>query len=166
MTKNILSKIPHWDRKAESFGVYVSRIKAYAKFMDVGDALDPVLMANCLTNWSLQKLTSRIPPICLLWRCTRHAIIALGQGNSHRIALLGKMKNDDYPNGLAYEFFAKAKKANKPPDVSAMIKLEIELESLHLKVARDFYNAMVGVLDIHGVMKTDHKKYVDGVKES
>ena len=50
MTDNTLSKIPYWDGKAESFGVYVSKIKAYAEFMGVGDALDPVLMENCPTK--------------------------------------------------------------------------------------------------------------------
>jgi hypothetical protein len=50
MTDNSLSKITYWDEKAESFGVYVSKIEAYAEFMGVGDALDPVLMANCPTK--------------------------------------------------------------------------------------------------------------------
>jgi hypothetical protein len=85
------------------------------------------------------------------------AIIALGLGKSHGIALLGKTKNDDYPNRLAYEFVAKAKKANKPSDASAMIELEIELEKLQLKGERDFYNDVVGVLDKCEVTKTDHE---------
>jgi hypothetical protein len=38
-----------------------------------------------------------------------------------------------------------------------MIKLEIELEKLQLKGARDFYNDVVGVLDKYEVTKTDHK---------
>ena len=70
---------------------------------------------------------------------------------------MGKTKSDDYPNGLAYEFVAKAKKANKPSDASAMIELEIELEKLQLKGARDFYNDVVGVLDKYEVTKTDHE---------
>ena len=41
MAENSLSKIPYWDGKAENFGVYVSKIEAYAEFMGVGDALDP-----------------------------------------------------------------------------------------------------------------------------
>ena len=70
---------------------------------------------------------------------------------------MGKTKNDDYPNGLAYEFVAKAKKANKPSDASAMIELEIELERLQLKGVRDYYNDMVGILDKYEVTKTDHE---------
>jgi hypothetical protein len=55
------------------------------------------------------------------------------------------------------EFVAKAKKANKPSDASAMIELEIELEKLQLKGVKDFYNDVVGVLDKYEVTKTDHE---------
>ena len=162
MTDNSLSKIPYWDGKAESFGVYISKIEAYAKFMGVGDALDPVFMANCPTKLEFAVIGIMNPtnmPLVELYKANKKlcAIIALGQGKSHGIALLGKMKNDDYPNGLAYEFVAKAKKANKPSDASTMIKLEIELEKLQLKGARDFYNDVVGVLDKYKFTKTDHK---------
>ena len=68
------------------------------------------------------------------------------------------MKSDDYTNGLAYEFVAKAKKENKPSDASAMIELEVELEKLQLKGARDFYNDVVSVLDKYKVTKLDHKR--------
>ncbi len=36
--------------KGGEFGVYVSKIEASAKFMGMGDAMDPVMMANCLTK--------------------------------------------------------------------------------------------------------------------
>ena len=52
---------------------------------------------------------------------------------------------------------AKAKKANKPSDASAMIELEIELEKFQLKGVRDFYNDVGGVLDKYTVTKTDHE---------
>jgi hypothetical protein len=81
----------------------------------------------------------------------------LGQGKSHGIALLGKTKSDDYPNGLAYKFVVKAKKANKPSDASTMIKLEVELEKLQLKGTRDFYNDVVGILDKYKITKMDHE---------
>ena len=42
MFESSLSKIPFWDGKVKSFGVYVSKIEAYAEFMDMGDALDLV----------------------------------------------------------------------------------------------------------------------------
>ena len=51
MSKSSLSKIPFWDRKAKSFGIYFSKIKTYAEFVGMGDALDPVLIKNCPT-WS------------------------------------------------------------------------------------------------------------------
>jgi hypothetical protein len=50
MNDNSLSKIPYWDGKAESFGVYVSKIEAYVEFMGIGDVLDPVLMENSPTK--------------------------------------------------------------------------------------------------------------------
>ena len=162
MTDNSLSKIPYWDGKAENFGVYVSKIEAYAEFMGVGDALDPEMMANCPTKSEFAAIDQSNPastPLVELYKANKKlcAIIALGQGKSHGIALLGKTKSEDYPNGLAYEFVAKAKKANKPSDASAMIELEAELDKLQLKGARDFYNDVVGVLDKYEVTKTDHE---------
>ncbi len=162
MTDNSLSKIPYWDGNVESFCVHVSKIKAYAKFMGIGDALDHVLMANCPTKSEFVVIDIMNPtnmPLVELYKANKKlcAIIALEQGKSPGIALLGKTKNDDYPNGLAYEFVAKAKKANKPSGAIAMIELEIELERLQQKGARDFYNDMVRVLDKYEVTKTDHE---------
>ena len=119
-------------------------------------------MANCPTKseFVVNDVTNPTNmPLVELYKANKKlcAIIALGQGKSHRIALLGKMKNDDYPNGLAYEFVAKAKKGNKPSDASAKIELEIELERLQLNGARDFYNDVVGVLDKYEVTKVDHE---------
>ena len=72
------------------------------------------------TNLPLMKLYKVSKKLC--------AIIALGQGNNHDIALLGKTKSDDFPNGLAWEFVAKAKKANNPFDVSTVIELQVEFD--------------------------------------
>ena len=138
MTDNSLSKIPYWDGKSESFGVYVRKIEASAEFMGVGDALDPVLMVNCPSKLEFAVLDLMNPtngPLVELYKTNKKlcAIMALGWGKSHGIALLGKMKSDDFPNGLAYEFVAKAKKANKPLDASAIIELEVKLDTLQLK---------------------------------
>ena len=128
MTDKSLSKIPYWDGKSESFGVYISKIEAYAEFMGVGDVLDPVLMTNCPTKSEFALLDVTNPtngPLVELYKANKKlcAIIVLGQGKSHGIALLGKMKSDDFPNWLAYKFVVKAKKANKPSDASVMIEL-------------------------------------------
>ena len=141
--------------------MYVSKIEAYAKFMGVGDLLDPVLMANCPTKSEFVVIDVMNPtnvPLVELYKANKKlcAIITLGQGKSHGIAQLGKAKSNDYPNGLAHEFVAKATKANKPSDMSTMIKLEFELEKLQLKGVRDFYNDVVGVLDKYEVTKMDH----------
>ena len=62
------------------------------------------------TNGPLVELYKANKKLC--------AIIVLGQGKSHGIALLGKMKSDDFSNGLAHKFVVKAKKANGPLDAS------------------------------------------------
>ena len=41
-------------------------------------------------------------------------IMALGQVKSHGMALRRKTKSDDYPNGVAWEFISKTKKAKSP----------------------------------------------------
>ena len=140
MTDNSLSKIPYWDDKAENFGVYISKIEAYAEFMGIGDALDPVLMANCPTWLEFDMIDVTTPTnvhLLELYKANKKlcVIIELGQGKSHDLALFGKTKSDDYPNVLAWEFVAKAKKANKPSDARAMIELEVELDQLQLKGA-------------------------------
>jgi hypothetical protein len=83
MTDSSLSKIPYWDGKAESFGVYVSKIEAYAEFMGVGDALDPILMANCPTKSEFTAIDVTNPtnmPLVELYKANKKlcAIIALG----------------------------------------------------------------------------------------
>ena len=106
MNDNSLSKIPYWDGKTESFGVYASKIEAYAKFVGVRDTLDPVLMANCPTKSEFAVIDVTNPtnmPLVELYKANKKlcAIIALGQGKSHGIALLRKMKSDNYPDCLA-----------------------------------------------------------------
>ena len=97
MTDNSLSETPYWDGKAESFGVYVSKIKAYAKFFGVGDALDPDLMMNCPT-WSEFSVLDITKPenqqlVELYWANKKLcAIITVGQGKSHGMVLLRKTK--------------------------------------------------------------------------
>jgi len=118
-------------------------------------------MANCPTWKEFTEIDMSIPtnlPLVELYKANKKlcAIIALGQGKSHGIALLGKTKSEDYPNWLAYEFVVKAKKANKPSDASAVIELEVELDQLHLKDMRDFHNDVVRVIDKYEVTKTDH----------
>ena len=103
MTENSLSKILYWDGKAESFGVYVSKIKAYTEFMGVGDALDPMLMVNCPTKLEFAVLDVTNPtnaPLVELYKANKKlcAIIMLGQGKSHGIhCLAGKDKEQRLP---------------------------------------------------------------------
>ena len=97
-----MSKILYWDGKAESFFVYISKIEVYAKFLGIGDALDTVLMANCPTRLEFTEIDVMSPaslPLVELYKANKKlcAIIALGQGKSHGMSLLGKPKHDDYP---------------------------------------------------------------------
>jgi hypothetical protein len=159
MSKSSLSKIPYRDVQAESFGVYVSKIKAYAEFVGVEDALDPVLMKNCPMSSefaALDIIKSNNQVLIELYRANKKlcAIIGLGQGNSHGMALLGKMKSDDFPNRVAQEFIDKAKKANKLSDASTMIEMDAELDRIQFKGTRDFYNDVAGVMDKYEVRKT------------
>lgn len=48
------------------------------------------------------------------------------------------------------------KKAYTLSESSDVIELEVELESLHLNCAKDFYNDIVGVMDKYEVTKTNH----------
>ena len=73
------------------------------------------------------------------------------------MALLSKTQSDDYPNGLAWEFMNKAKKANKPSDASTIIEMDMEVDWLQLKGTRDFYNEVVGVMDKYKVTKSDQE---------
>ena len=103
--------------------------------MGIWDALDPISMANCRTQLVFSVIDVTIPsnlPLVELYKVNKKlcAITALGHGKSHGISLLGKTKSDDFPNGLPWEFVAKTKKANMPSDVSAVIKLEVELDRL------------------------------------
>ena len=61
MSKSSLSKIPFWDGKTESFGVYVSKIEAYTKIVGMGYALDPILVKNCPTQSEFVVLDITIP---------------------------------------------------------------------------------------------------------
>ena len=88
MTYNSLSKTLYWDRKAKNFGVYVSKIEEYAKFMGIGDALDPLMMANCLTisEFVVIDITNHTNmPLVELYKASKNlcVIIALGQDKSH-----------------------------------------------------------------------------------
>ena len=73
------------------------------------------------------------------------------------MALLRKTKNDNSPNGLPWEFVEKAKKTHKPSDASTIIEMDVELDCLQLKGAKDFYNDVVSILDKFEVTKSDGK---------
>ena len=80
--------------------MYVRKIKAYAKFMGIGDALNPVMMANCPTKLEFASFDLRNHtnlPLVELYKTNKKlcTIIVLGKGKSHGIALLGETKSED-----------------------------------------------------------------------
>ena len=104
MAENSLSKIPYWDGKAENFGVYVSKIEAYAEFMGVGDALDPVMMANCPTKSEFAVIDQTNPantPLVELYKANKKlcAIIALGRARVMVLLCWGRRKVKTIPMG-------------------------------------------------------------------
>ena len=97
MSKNILSKIPYMDRKAEDFGVYVSKIEACTEVFCIGDALDPILIENYPTQSEFVAPNNTNPQDQeLIQLCKENkihcAIIMLGQGKSLGLAVLSKTK--------------------------------------------------------------------------
>ena len=151
MSKNSLSKISYWDKKAESLGVFIHKIQAYAKFIGVREGLNPILMMNCPTqleygaidvvkpeNQTLVDLYKANEKLC--------AIFALGHGKSHRTALLSKTKSENH-NRLELEIVRKAGKANWPSGVSTVINIVAGLDQLQPKGARNFDKEVVGVMD-------------------
>ena len=50
MTKEGESKIPSWDGKSSTFGMYVNKLVFYAELVGCGDAMDKVEMRNCPTK--------------------------------------------------------------------------------------------------------------------
>ena len=95
------------------------------------EALDPTMMENCPT-WSEFAVLDITKPenqvLVDLYMANKKlcAIIMLGWGKSHSMSLLGKTKNDEFPNGKAQEFIEGVKKADKPSDASAVIETDIE----------------------------------------
>lgn len=59
-----------------------------------------------------------------------------------------------------FQAFEKTRKASKPSDGSVVIDLELELDWLWLKSAREIFNKAVCALDKFDVMKMDRELYM------
>ena len=151
MSKNSLSKISYWDKKAESLGVFIHKIQAYAKFIGVREGLNPILMMNCPTQLEYGAIDVVKPEnqtLVDLYKAneTLCAILVLGHGKRYGMALLSKTKSE-YPNGLAWEFARKNSKPNLPSGVSTVINIVVGLDQLQPKGVRNFDSKVVGVMD-------------------
>ena len=112
--------------------MHVSNIQACAKFIGVRDGLNPVLMTKFPTQseyGSIDVVKPENQTLVNMYKANEKlcAIITLGLGKSHGMALLSKTKSENYPNGLASVFVSKAGKANRPSGVSAVINLDVGL---------------------------------------
>jgi hypothetical protein len=88
--------------------VYLSKIEAYAEFVGIGNAFDPILMVNCLT-WLEFTALGMIRPDnqTLVDLCKANkklfTTITLGQSKSHGMVFLSKTNNNDFPSRLTWE---------------------------------------------------------------
>ena len=91
-----------------------ARFRLIAKFFCVGDKINPVLMTKCPTQLEYGAIDVVKPEnltLVDLYKANEmlYAIVTLGQGKNHRMALLSKTKSEKYPNGLLSEYVSKAK---------------------------------------------------------
>ena len=145
--------MPKWNGKSSTCARYLDQFEAVAEYYDGGDALDPVLMANCPTKGEYEALVAKANPddndkmMMKLYRANKRlcAIYVIGQESNHGLAQLKNTKTADFPQGLIHEVIAALTKKHRPKDVSAEIRLEAELKTLKFKFADDFYNQVVDV---------------------
>lgn len=156
-----LSTIPKWDGKTDTCSMYMAQVVALAEYYDCGDAMDKVAMANCPTKSEYDALGSNPTGDALkkavLYRQNKRmcAILTLGQGSNHGLAVIKKTVSDDFPQGKAYRIIEMLMAKNKPKDISAEIDLDTELEKVQFRNANDYYNDIVAVLARFDVTKSD-----------
>jgi len=71
MCGNSLGMIPYWGMKAESLGLCVSKVQAFAKFIGMGDKMNLVLLTKCLTQLEYGAIVVAKPDNQTLVDCTR-----------------------------------------------------------------------------------------------
>ena len=153
-----MSTIPKWDGRAETCPRYLSQLGALAEYHDCGNAMDETEMNNCPTRTQYVAISDKTVTPGLeqatLYKANKRicAIITLGQGSDHGLAMMEKTKSPDFPQGLAWKFVNAAMKKNKPNDTTAEMELDAALDKLQFRQAGTFYNDVVSVcarFDIH-----------------
>ena len=137
MSRDGESRIPSWDGKEGSFGVYANKLKFYAEFVGCGDVLDEIKMRQCPTRSEFETLdpsvtADRVKIDLYKAKSKLCSVIGLGQSTSHGMAFLNITKSSDYPSGLAYKFMQEAMLSYKPSDEGALIELDQELDKIQL----------------------------------
>ena len=123
--------------------------------------MDEVEMANCPTKTEYGAIIDKTanPGLAkaMLYKANKRmcAIITLGQGSDHGLALMEKTKETDFPQGLAWKFVDAAMKKNKPNDTTAEMELDAALDKVQFRQAGQFYNDVVSVCARFDIQKSE-----------
>ena len=135
-TDKSLSTVPYWDGKAQTAGMYISKVEAMMEYHDNGDAMDATIMATCPTKTQYETFVNsndaNEKKLAKLYQQNKKAcaIMVMGQKSNHGLAIIEKTKTDDFPHGVAWKAVATMKRKNKPKDMSAEIEMEAELHKI------------------------------------
>ena len=127
-SKNMLS-VPKWDGRTESCPRYLVQLEALSGYYGCRDVLDETAIVNFPTKaayTALDKADDVNKPAIGLYQSNKNmvAIMTLGQGSDHGLAVIKKTKSVDHLNGLLHRSIVMLMKKNKSKDASAEIELE------------------------------------------
>ena len=152
--------IPKWDGKSETCPRYLVQVEALTKYYECGEAMDETDMANCPTKseyavLDLTQISGKAKAKFYKQNKRICAIMVLGQGSDHGLAVIQETKTPNHPHGLAWKIVGAMMKKNKPKDASAEIEMDGELEKISFGTAQDYYNQVVAVIARYDVKKTN-----------
>ena len=92
-----------------------------------------------------------------LWKSNAElmATIVMGQQSDHGMAMTEKTKSTDLPSGQAWKVLKVMRKKCTPSNSTAAIQLEQEVDNLRFRLARQFYNDVIGVTARYNVPVTE-----------
>ena len=122
-------KIPKWDGKWETCPRYLVQVEALDEYYECVEAMDETDMANCPTKseYTVLDLTIADGKVnAKLYKQNKRicAIMVIGQGSDHGLAVIQKMKTTDHPHWMAWKIVVAMKNKNKPKDASAKIEMD------------------------------------------
>ena len=140
---NSIAKIKVFDGKKENYAVWRSQFMALCSVKGVRNALDPnfkselpatedEVFADLANNEGAQKKAIAREKNMLAF-----SYLTLAMGSPGLLAKLEASKNDEWPSGLACDFWAKLEKKYKPSDTIAVAEQSSKLMKLKLKKDED-----------------------------